>query len=88
MRLKRFFSATVSGPSYVAWLLCKIKEHGLFIPQVTEDNEGNQRQTRGIGNERVVYVPELFCNSDHPAAGFRNDKRLTETHRNSEIKIS
>lgn len=41
-----------------------------------------EETTRGIRNERVVRVPELFCYSDHPAAGFRNDKLLIESHRN------
>lgn len=41
MSYRRFFSATISLPSWMVWLLCEIKECDLFIPQVTEDNEGN-----------------------------------------------
>lgn len=47
-----------------------------------------EKTTRGIGNERVVSVPELFYYSDYPAVGFRNDKLLTKSHRICETEIS
>lgn len=47
-----------------------------------------EKTTQGIGNERVVSVPELFYYSGYPAVGFRNDKLLTKSHRNCETKIS
>lgn len=46
MRFKGFLSPTRSMPS----VTLRDQKHGLFIPQVTEDNEGNQREnnTRAI----------------------------------------
>lgn len=46
------------------------------------------KTTQGIGNKRVVCVPELFYYSDYPAVGFSNDKLLTKSHRNCEPEIS
>lgn len=50
--------------------------------------KGIKEKTRGIGNERVVCVPELFYYSDYPALAFRNDKLLSTSHRNRETEIS
>lgn len=40
MRFKRFFSPIIPVPP----VALQDQKHGPFIPQVTEDNEGNQRE--------------------------------------------
>lgn len=40
VRFKRFFSLTIFVPS----VTLQDQKHGPFIPQFTEDNEGNQRE--------------------------------------------